>query len=50
MRQTLCWEIIHDVDLVVYRLDRTTSQTTATKLDKETFTILREELGQEVRW
>lgn len=39
-----------DVDLVVHRLEHTPSQTIATKLDKETLTILREELGQEVRW
>lgn len=38
------------IDLVVYRLEREAHQTTATALDKPLLTMLRQELGQEVRW
>lgn len=35
---------------MVYRLERGEEQTTATALDQQVLTILREELGQDVRW
>ncbi|MDB9318802.1 AAA family ATPase [Nodularia spumigena] len=39
-----------ETDLVVYRIEPDASQTNAVRLDRNLLKILREELGQEVRW
>jgi hypothetical protein len=39
-----------ETDLVVYRIEPDASQTNVVRLDRNMLKILREELGQEVRW
>uniref|UniRef100_UPI0030D72A92 AAA family ATPase n=1 Tax=Nodularia spumigena TaxID=70799 RepID=UPI0030D72A92 len=39
-----------ETDLVVYRIKPDASQTNVVRLDRNMLKILREELGQEVRW
>lgn len=39
-----------EIEFVSYRLQQHSDKTTATRLDQELLSLLREELGQEVRW